>query len=172
MKNVLLLHGFYGSSQSFFLPFLKERYDKDSSVHLIDLPNPKNPSYEEWKKCFLENIKERQFDKIIAHSLGGSFAINLIVEDVISTDKLVTLGSSFGPKSEKCLNNFLLPNLDLDKLKSLKKYIAIASTDDPWTHYEYSILAAKQTNAITVLYSDKGHFETTTLPEDILKLID
>src|SRR5210317_1614879 len=107
MKKALLLHGFMSDENSFFLPNTKTELEAlNYEVYLKSYPNPQNPNIEEWVNSFLEfNLKE--FDLVIAHSLGGTFALNLITRELLKAKILIMLGSSVGPKNNAGMNTFL-----------------------------------------------------------------
>jgi predicted alpha/beta hydrolase family esterase len=172
MKKALLLHGFMSDENSFFLPNTKTELEAlKYEVYLKSYPNPQNPNIEEWVNSFLEfNLKE--FDLVIAHSLGGTFALNLITRELLKAKILIMLGSSVGPKNNAGMNTFLTPPLELEKVKaSVPKIIIAQSFDDPWTLPAYGKVAVQSLNAIGLFYANKGHFETKSLPEEIWKLI-
>lgn len=173
MKKALLLHGFMSNEESFFLPDTKNKLEAlNYEVFSKSYPSPNNPNIEQWTSSYLE-LNQKEYDLVIAHSLGGTFALNLITRDQLQTKKLVMLGSSIGPKNNAGMNTFLTPPLELEKVKAnVAQIIIMQSFDDPWTLPVYGQVALQSLNAIGLFYSDKGHFETTTLPNEIWKLIN
>lgn len=107
----------------------------------------------------------------ICHSLGGTLAMSLVTQDLLDLKALFVIGSSFGPKDEADLNTFLVPPIDLNKIRKIKRLFAVASFDDPWTHQEYSTLFVKQCGAIGLFYAKHGHFESVSLPEEVMEMI-
>lgn len=172
MSRVLLLHGFMGDSKGCFLPFLKERYERDHEVIAPDLPDPHTPNVAVWIDTVTKLVGEREVSLCVCHSLGGTLAMNMISQDVLRVKTLATLGSSHGPKDDDLMDPFLVPPIKMESLKKLHKFYAIASYDDPATMAEYSALLVKQAGAVGVFYSEEGHFLEETVPEDILTLLD
>ena len=54
MKKVYMIHGWAGSSEDNWFPWLKENLEgKGVQVEVFDMPNTKRPKIEEWVR-FLE----------------------------------------------------------------------------------------------------------------------
>ena len=171
-KRILVLHGYFGTQDSFFLPYLREHFTKlGHEAFCPSLPQSDKPKLVSWISAVQDWCALGPVDLAVSHSLGGTLAMNLVSQDLIELQALVVIGSSFGPKDEPNLNTFLNPSIDLNKLKKIRHRIAICSYDDPWTHHEYSTLFIKQCNAIGLFYSDKGHFETNLLPAEAMAII-
>lgn len=173
-QSILLLHGFTCSSKSFFFPSLKKRYGKKYTVFVPDLPSPMHPDIDEWTEV-IAHLPEKSFSIIIAHSLGGTFALSLLSRGIIHCNFLVMIGSSPGPKLHPLLHTFLKYPIDFPSIMSgVQKIVTIQSLDDPWTFPEYGILNIRYTKGkgYGMIYADKGHFETEDLPEEVLRTID
>lgn len=171
--KALLLHGFMSDKDSFFLPNTKEYLESlGFEVFLDSYPNPNNPSFTEWVQTF-KNINQSEFDLVIAHSLGGTFALNLITQGIMTTQKLVMLGSSMGPKKNSDMNSFLIPALNLVKImEQTPEIFVLQSYDDPWTLPVYGQVSIQSLNAVGLYYADQGHFEREHLPKHIWQLLD
>jgi predicted alpha/beta hydrolase family esterase len=171
-KRILLLHGYFGSQDSFFLPFLKKKLLREGhDVFCPSLPHSDKPILSAWVEVTQEWCSLGPVDLAICHSLGGTLAMSLVTQDLIDLKALVVIGSSFGPKDEAELNTFLVPSIDLKKIRQIKRLFAVSSFDDPWTHHEYSNLFVKQCGAVGLFFSNKGHFESETLPEEVMAMI-
>ena len=82
MKKILLIHGFEGSSEGNFLPWLEEELTK-AGFQVINetLPNPDRPNFEESMEFLREKVKDFSHeDSIVGHSLGGYWALKLAEE--------------------------------------------------------------------------------------------
>ncbi len=173
VKRVLLLHGYFGTRDSYFFPFLRERFSSQGcDVFCPSLPKSDKPELSSWVNEVGDWCSRGPVDLAVCHSLGGTLAMSLITQDLIDLRALVAIASSFGPKEEVELNSFLVPSIDLTKIRKIKRLFAVSSFDDPWTHHEYSSLFVKQCGAVGLFYRDQGHFETETLPEEVLAIID
>ena len=171
--KALLLHGFMSDKDSFFLPNTKEYLESlGFKVYLESFPSPKAPSLTEWVRTF-KNINQSEFDLVIAHSLGGTFALSLITQGLMTTQKLVMIGSSIGPKENLDMNSFLTPALNLAKIiESTPEIFVLQSYDDPWTLPIYGQVSIQSLNAVGLYYADQGHFEVQRLPKHIWQLLD
>lgn len=125
VKSALLLHGFHSSSESYFFPNLKEVLREEGyEIIAPDMPNPTVPIIQEWISCITESLKSKNhINLVIAHSLGGTLALNLLSQELMSVDNLFLIGSSFGPEREVYLNNFRSGILDLDTINKNAKNI-------------------------------------------------
>ena len=170
--HVLLLHGYCGDANSHFLPDLKRRLENNSHVISPSLSGGDTPDLETWIAETLQLTKGARIKLCIAHSLGGTFAMQLISRDLIQIDTLMTIGSSFGPKDDEVLNSFLIPPISVSKLNDIDRIYAVSSFDDPATHSDYSQLLVKQAGAIGVFFNGEGHFTGDHLPDALITLID
>lgn len=145
-KRALLLHGFMSDEHSYFLPNLKQRLrDKGFDVKLKSLPNPDNPDLASWEHSILCDLQDTYFDRVIAHSLGGVLALQLLSQHKIKTHHLTMIATSVGLESVTKLGAFLSPPLCLKSItESANQIYAIHSIDDPWSNYEHAILFTKQ----------------------------
>ncbi len=97
--NYILLHGFKGSSQGIFFPRLKEELEKQGhTVFAPDLPNPMQPNIEEQVKSVLEKTEINENTVIVATSLGGAVAMNLVEHLKKTIAKLVLVDCFIRPE--------------------------------------------------------------------------
>ncbi|PKL36392.1 hypothetical protein CVV38_00580 [Candidatus Peregrinibacteria bacterium HGW-Peregrinibacteria-1] len=172
MKKILGIHGFMGNEKVYFFPWIKSRYQNHAEIHIPSFPNPKTPHIHEWTETIKE-LPENDFDLIIAHSLGGTFALSLIMRDIIKTKHLITIGSSPGPKETSDMSTFLNYPLEFPKIMpKIESYTIVHSFDDPYTYPEYAITSLKHSKGTGIFYADQGHFETLQLPKEVTTIID
>ncbi len=170
--TLLLLHGWGGNGDCEFFPQVKKIFQDKVNIIAPNFPNPQKPNIDKWIEKAKKEIGSKKIDVCLAHSLGGTFAMNLISQDLLKPKCLITVGSSHGPKDDKYMDRFLEPTIKMSKLKSLNKFYAVASFDDPATNPEYSMLLVKQANATGIFYKDKGHFiQATPLPSEVIDII-
>lgn len=170
-KSILLLHGFTGNSQSYFLPFLADRYSAHT-VFCPSFPDPNTPDIDAWTKVVKE-LPTKKFDLVVAHSLAGAFAVSLLGRGIIETKALVMISASSGPKNNPYMSSFLRYPLDFETVKkAVPTIVTVQSFDDPWTFPEEGILNVKYTGGYGLFFADKGHFETTDLPQEVLATLD
>lgn len=173
MADVLLLHGFKCSSQSYFFPHLKGYLEKAGhSVFAPDFPAPETPDIDAWT-AIVDGLPVHRFDLVVGHSLGGCLAYSMLTRGRLAAGTLAVIGASPGPKENVHMNTFLKYPLDFAAInKRVGKTLVIHSLDDPWTYPEYALVSLRETKGLALLYADKGHFETPSLPEDVLAAFD
>lgn len=170
-KRVLLLHGYAGSPSQYFFPWLVNQLNDIADVYCPTLPDPEDPRPEEWTKVVLDSLGGQSAHLTIAHSLGGTLALSMLSQSLLKTDCLMTFGSSHCPKDVESMNRFLVPPIELQRVKGRIPMYAFASYDDPYTFYDCSVLLVKQLGAIGIFYNDQGHFLGDRLPEHAWRTI-
>jgi predicted alpha/beta hydrolase family esterase len=92
----------------------------------------------------LDGIQE--IDWLVAHSLGGLLALQLLSVGELQSKVTLLIGTSFGPKDNADMNAFLRNPLDLATIKQgAGKLYSAFSLDDPWTPAGRIRHAANQT---------------------------
>jgi len=93
--NFLLLHGWEGSPNRNFFPWLKSQLEaKGFEVQTPALPHPKDPVVAEQVEYILNNCKIDSNTVIVGHSFGGVVAMKL-VEKLRSSIRSLVLAASF-----------------------------------------------------------------------------
>src|SRR3989344_2424087 len=88
--NFVLLHGYKGSADRDFFPWLtKELEIKGYSVYTPLLPSPVKPNITEQVRFLIENYKFNEDTIIITHSLGGVDALKLLPNLNVKVKKLI-----------------------------------------------------------------------------------
>ena len=172
--RALFIHGFHSTSKSYFFPRTEKTLtDRGYCVFNFDLPNPHQPSLYEWLRCTEENIQGvKYFDVILAHSLGGMLALQLLSQGIIEAKRAILIGSSFGPKNNEYMDTFVSTPIVFENIiKNTEKMYSVFSLDDPWTASEYGLLAVKQLGSIGIVYHDMGHFEFEVLPTEVMNIL-
>ncbi|MDP3793669.1 MAG: alpha/beta fold hydrolase, partial [Candidatus Uhrbacteria bacterium] len=79
-QKVLLIHGFEGSAESNWFPWMKQELEKHGfEVFLPTLPDSSHPKFEEWMAALEPIIKQfGEDDIIVGHSLGGRSILHLL----------------------------------------------------------------------------------------------
>ncbi len=170
--DILLLHGFASTGESYFLPSLRERYKAEHTVHAPSFPSPNEPHIDAWTSVY-ESLPTKSFKAVIAHSLGGSFALSLLSRGLLDCESLMMIGSSPGPKEHAGMNTFLKYPVDFDTIRTRAgEIVTVQSLDDPWTFPEYGLVMIRHTRSYGMVFADQGHFEKDHLPESVLSTLD
>jgi hypothetical protein len=133
MKKVFLIHGFNGSPNSSWLPWLMAELKKeDVYASSLAMPNPSEPICTEWMKEIARHVDQNKGDDIylVGHSLGVAAILNYVQSDMSGADiKGMVLVSgrsikSVNPKTEGFYRDF-----DFTKIKKLVGKIAVIHGD-------------------------------------------
>ena len=96
--NFLLLHGFQGSAQTRFFPWLKSELEKQGyKVQAPELPNSKAPTEEEQVNYVLKNCLIDENTIILGHSLGSLVAQKVIEKNGKKVAGLVLASAAINP---------------------------------------------------------------------------
>ena len=79
-EQVIILHGWEGSSQSAFIPSLKKNLQaKGYDVFAFDAPDADKPDFDRWYSFIEKKIKENKLENfhLVGHSMGGHLAAKL-----------------------------------------------------------------------------------------------
>jgi len=71
LGTVYIVHGWEGNATKYWFPAtIKDLSEKGFRVHALDMPNPKQPSIEEWTRFMKKNVKIDADTYFIGHSIG------------------------------------------------------------------------------------------------------
>jgi uncharacterized protein len=156
---------------------LSDKLGKNFDVLTPQMPNDWNARYKEWKIWFEKIVPALNNGVIlIGHSLGGIFLAKYLSEETISKNIKATMlvAPPYNTEGEHPLVDFLIK-------KPLTKFIKQAGTIYIYHSKDDRIVPLSNFNrykkelpdAITRLFTNKGHFTGETFPEivnDIKKL--
>ncbi|MCL6218894.1 RBBP9/YdeN family alpha/beta hydrolase [Zunongwangia pacifica] len=160
--KICLIHGYTASKTSNWFPsFKKELQSEKIDVIIPDMPNSKNPQFEEWISHMEKVITHYDENTIfIGHSLGCVTLLNYLNTNRLNTVKGLILVSGFieeTPIPE--LQQFVQSELDFEYLINLtENRIAISAIDDDIIPYGYSKRMAEKLKAKFILLNKGKHF--------------
>lgn len=191
--TVFLFHGYGGKKTIGWLSWLEAKLVADGyTVIAPEFPNPYVPEIGAWEASLAPYKDKLQGSIVIAYSLSGILALQLIQKYQLSLSQLIcialpinklegkTLESLYNKVNEptqKSLKQFVDQPLEWETIQTLCQEIHIVlSTDDyaiPYKEtYEYYFQHLPAANLL--MLRDKGHFNTKhhvlTLPE-VLSLV-
>jgi leucyl-tRNA synthetase len=185
-QKVLLVHGFEGSGEGNWLPWLKKELEaRGFEVFNPTISTSEHPTIESWMKELLPFAEKMgEDDIIVGHSLGSKAALHLIEKFKKKIGHLFLIASAIGSVEERDWNWFKeeLKDSDIDALRKfwespvkweiVDKLVGsknlVLSDDDPYIKKEmYKNLPAGWSYQ---LWSGFGHFDMEKSPE-ILDLI-
>ncbi len=180
-KRVFIIHGWEGTPQSNWFPWLKNQLEKRGFEATVPaMPNTNHPIFSEWLthlQKIIGNVDENTY--LVGHSLGV-IAILKYLEALLPEQKIggavmvAGFSESIGIKETE---NFFATPLNYEKIKnSAEKFIAINSDNDPYVPLKKGEILRDKLGAELIVVSKGSHLNEgagfTELPvvlENILK---
>jgi leucyl-tRNA synthetase len=187
--KVLILHGIGGDSSDNWFPWVKPALkQKGYDVLIPDLPDPNNPTLEEWTTA-LNKLGITKNDRliIVAHSLGAPTAVAFVKQNKLPVEKLILVsptGKEQGEKNwevlrkvgyehaEHVTKSFNKANEEIERIKGLvAKTILYLSDNDPYiplsVEKSYEALHPK-----VEILKNHGHFNASAGIFKFPKILD
>ncbi|MFA5270449.1 MAG: alpha/beta fold hydrolase [Patescibacteria group bacterium] len=159
-KTYYILHGYNGSPDENWFPWLKEKLEKRGDKAIVPtLPNPDKPQLGEWLATLKAAIQENGEGVLIGHSLGGVLAMRYL-EQGGHPEKIVLVAVPFAQLPNiPGIDNFLETPWDIssEQLQSAK-FVVIGSEDDPYVPVKHIKSWANYSDVEPVLFKDRRHF--------------
>ena len=185
-QKALLIHGFEGSGEGNWLPWLKKELEaRGFEVFNPTISTSEHPTIESWTKELLPFVEKMgEEDIIIGHSLGSKAALHLVEKAKKKIGHLFLIASAIGNVEERDWKWFKEESKDSDidtlrkfweapvKWEIIDKLVGsknlVLSDDDPYIKIEmYKNLPA---GWFYQLWSGFGHFDSKKYPE-LLNLV-
>ncbi len=181
MKNALILHGTYGSSQENWFPWLKNKLEElGYQVWVPDLPQANQPDYKRYNPFIFDNFDLNKETLLIGHS-SGAVAILRLLEDLPKgqvVNKAILVGGFVNNLDWDDLKGMFDKEFNWDKIKaSVKKIVLIHSDDDPYIDMKHGEMLKENLSGQLVIMKGQKHFNTGTMGDrykefpEILKLL-
>lgn len=184
MKKVFIIHGWGGSSEVNWFPWMKEELEKlNIQVEVLTMPNSLNPQLEEWLDFMREKIVQPSEEIfLVGHSLG-CITILRYLESLGENEKVggIILVAGFSRSiGIPELENFFVCPLDYEKVKrSVISKIFINSDNDPYVPLEEGkIMEEKLDGKLVIMHKayhlseGNGFFTFPTGLEELLKMLN
>lgn len=183
MKKVFIIHGFEGTPNGGWKPWLMDKLAQENIwACALAMPTPSNPSKDEWVKEIARSVGEAN-DEIflVGHSLGAPAVLRYL--ETLPEGK--TIGGTVlvaGPcekNDNRKLDNFLETPFNYEYIKSkLKKCSIIHGDDDPYVPLSNGKIIAKELDGELIIIPNGKHlnhefgwFEFPQALEVLLKMI-
>jgi len=181
MKNVIVVHGYGETPESYWYPWLKKELEqKGYSVTIPLLPNTNEPTLKEQTDFVLKNFEFNEDTILIGHSSGCPVILAVLekIPTVVSkvilvagyTTKLTTLAE--GTKNIK-------DSWDFKTIKKhCKEFIFINADNDPWGCNETQGELMHEELGGSLIINHEGHMGSDTYKQPykqfpfLLTLID
>ena len=166
-KRVFIVHGWDGSPQNCWFPWLKRELEKRGFVvQVLSMPNPENPIITDWVSCLANavNVPDKN-TYFVGHSIGCQAILRYIEQLQRPIGGVVCVAGFFRllhlatDEEREIAKPWLERVMDYNKTKRWSgKIIAIFSDDDPDVDLGDKEPFEKYLNAKTVVEHQKGHF--------------
>lgn len=174
MKKVFIIHGFQGSPNGGWRPWLMGELERKGIYACsLAMPDPNNPVPKDWIEEIARHVKRNNRDQIylIGHSLGVPAILRFLENTSQKNVKGIILVS--GPvykTTKKKVAEFLKKPFDFKKIKSKVKSVAVIHGDnDRSVSVEQGEVIAKELKASLTVIKNGGHLNGssgwTTLPQ-------
>ena len=169
MRTIYIIHGWTGTPQNDWLPWLKKELEKrDWKVVVPEMPNTDAPVIGERVNHLQNVVKELNKDVFfIGHSIGCQAIMRyLLTKDEAKVGGLVCVAGFFtlqnleSKEEERIAKPWLEIPIDFNRVKkAIKNIVAIFSDNDPWVPFdENTNLFKKRLDAKVIKLHNKGHF--------------
>lgn len=167
MRRVFLVHGWDGSPDGGWRPWLKKELEKRGfEVTALAMPNPTKPEKKPWVSHLSNKVQEvGEDDYFVGHSLGGITVLRFL--ESLGQDKRVggvVLVAGFGhdleyPDYRNELSSFFDTPIDWVKIRRAgQRFVAIHSNNDPWVPIKHSQLFKEKLEAEVIVEHGKIHY--------------
>ena len=179
MKKVLIVHGYAGTPNGNWKPWLLAELEKlDIYASSISLPYPANPTPESWVDEITRQVNLPPIDKIylVGHSLGSTAILRYLESDsALKTTGVILISGPCQKTDNHGIDNFLEKPFNFSKIKSnSSNFTIIHSDNDPYVPIENAHILTKELDAKLTIVPSGGHFASRdgyfTFPQVFLDL--
>lgn len=190
MKRVFVVHGWEGSPNEGWFPWLKKELEsRGYKVFVPAMPHPENPTIDDWVgmlKDLAEEPDENTY--FVGHSIGCQTILRYLetlpngkkIGRVVFVAPWMTLSQEVWDEGEETKTTgkpWVETPIDFEKIKTMaKSFTCIFSSNDPFVPYEGNKkIFEEKLNAKIIIEVGKGHFKgddgVTELPVVLESLI-
>lgn len=168
-NHVVLLHGFASGADKHWFPWMHAELEKlGVRVNAPTMPSPIKPIYKDWVRAGVAVARMWTPDTVVvAHSVGGPFALRLLQDAARSKVRAVILVSPLYSSlvSLPQLLKLLGQPVDWRALRSSAgSFEVIHAKNDPLVPFDHGLRYAESLNATLHLFEKGGHFNGRTFP--------
>lgn len=160
-KEVYIVHGYMASTTDHWFEWIKEELEKEgAAVHILAMPDSRNPKPEAWISHLKENVKFSQDTYLIGHSLG-CISLLLYLNRFPQQAAGIVLISGFLTRLIDIpeLDAFLEEQISIPALiENLPKRLVIGAEDDYIVPFGHTQNLAEALEAPIISVENGGHF--------------
>lgn len=168
MKRAVIVHGYKGTPDTNWKPWLKTELEKAGiSTAIPEMPNTQHPQVQEWVQMLSDTVGPSDKDDVIliGHSLGCITILKYLEQ--VPSNLLVNacvFVAGFAKPFDGYKNghdSFFENELDWAEIRThCTNFIVLHSTDDPNVPFSESQEFVKHLNARVTLVNGMGHFSS------------
>lgn len=133
-KKVFIIHGFEGSPNGGWRPYLMRELDKEKIYTCsLSMASPEAPKLEEWLEEIKRHVDRNKSDEVylVGHSLGGTAILRYIEKYSSNNLKgIVCVSAPCHQNSNDKIIEFLASDFDWKKMKNKADKVAVIHGDD------------------------------------------
>ncbi len=160
MKKVFIIHGFEGSPNGGWRPWLMAELEKkDIYTSALAMPSPEKPLVKEWVAEIARHIMSGDEIYLVGHSLGVPAILRYLESpNVKKIAGAVLVSGPCLPIKHPRLKNFLNAPFDWKKIKSKSGSFAVIHGDnDPLVPLQEAKILSEKLNAKCIIIKNGGH---------------
>ncbi len=167
VKRVFIVHGWDGSPEEGWFPWLKSELEKKGFVVSVPaMPDTSHPRIEKWVSFLEKSVGKPDKDTyFVGHSIGCQTIlrylekINAKVGGIVLVAGWLNLKELETEAEKEIARPWLETPLDLRKIKAvINNIVAIFSDDDPWVPLGDAEIFREKLGAKVIMEKQKGHF--------------
>ncbi|MBI2098360.1 MAG: serine hydrolase family protein [Candidatus Wildermuthbacteria bacterium] len=170
MKRIFLIHGWGGSPEEGWTPWLKGKLEKRGfEVYVPAMSDSKHPRMDAWLANLRETVRvPDQNCYFVGHSLGcitilrylETLEENQKVGGAVLVAGFSDINITVGPDENVLeIQSFFQTNVDFAAIrKHCDKFVAIHSDNDPYVDLRYADIFRENLGAKVLVEKHKGHF--------------
>jgi uncharacterized protein len=182
-KRIFIIHGWGGSPNEGWLPWLKSELEKDNfEVMVPSMPNTDEPRIEEWVPYLSKitgSIDENTF--FVGHSIGCQTILRYL-EQLPADERIggavfiagwFSLQNLESDEEREIAKPWIGTKIDFNEVKNkLGKSLAIFSSNDPYVPVENKEIFGKELNSEILELPNKGHFTGEDGVQELPEVLD
>ena len=162
MQRVVMVHGWEGSPNGHWFPWLKGELEKlGFKVEAPQMPNPKEPQMSKWVPYLAKAVGEPGNETVLlGHSLGCITILKYL--EGLAPEKgikgAVMVAGFTDPLGYKELESFFQKPINWEKVKQhCQSFTAINSDNDPYVPMKHADILREKLMARIITEHGKGH---------------